>query len=103
MYLPSQTNAFRTYNITVNHRRFFLNTTKGHPARFNDKTLVLFDDLVNQLHNSKFDDVHEFTLMDFDQEGKITEVKYKGCYFWDTEGTLACFKGWYQSAWDFKL
>ena len=33
----------RTYNITVNHRRKILNTTHGHPARFNDKTLVLFD------------------------------------------------------------
>ena len=47
----------RTYNMTVNHRRRILNTTKGHPARFNDKTLVLFDLLVNQIHDGKFDDI----------------------------------------------
>lgn len=49
----------RTYSMTVNHRRRILNTTKGHPARFNDKILVLFDDLINQLHDGKFDDVHK--------------------------------------------
>lgn len=30
----------RTYNMTVNHRRRILSTTKGHPSRWNDKTLV---------------------------------------------------------------
>ena len=70
----------KTYNITVNHRRRILNTTKGHPARFNDKTLVLFDDLINKLHNGKYDDLHNFTLMAFDPDGKLREVKYKGCY-----------------------
>ena len=59
----------RTYNMTVNHRRRILNTTKGHPARCNDKTLVLFNDLINQLHDGKFDDVQKFTLMAFNQEG----------------------------------
>jgi hypothetical protein len=34
----------RTYNMTVNHRRQILSTTRGHPARWNDKTLVLFDE-----------------------------------------------------------
>ena len=52
----------RTYNMTVNHRRRILNTTKGHPARFNDKTLVLFDLLVNQIHDGKVDDSKEVTL-----------------------------------------
>ena len=61
----------------MNHSCIILKTTKGHPARFNDKTLVLFDDLTNQPHDIKFDDVHEFTLMDFDREGDITDVKYK--------------------------
>ena len=33
----------RTYNLTVNHRRRILSSTRGHPGHWNDKTLVLFD------------------------------------------------------------
>ncbi len=36
----------RAFNITVNHRRRILYTTKGHPGRWNDKTLVQFDRLL---------------------------------------------------------
>jgi hypothetical protein len=32
-----------TFNVTVNHRRPILSCTDGHPARWNDKTLILFD------------------------------------------------------------
>ena len=32
----------RSYNLTCNHRRQILHTTSGHPARWNDKTIVLF-------------------------------------------------------------
>jgi hypothetical protein len=39
----------RTYNITVNHRRQILATTTGHPARWNDKTLALFDNFMTDL------------------------------------------------------
>jgi hypothetical protein len=40
---PKQSLPARTYNICVNHRGKILSSTKGHPARWNDKTLVLFD------------------------------------------------------------
>lgn len=33
----------RTYNLTVNHRRQILNSTTGHPGRWNDKAVVRFD------------------------------------------------------------
>ena len=33
-----------TYNLTVNHWRRILSSTKGHPASFNDKTLITYDD-----------------------------------------------------------
>jgi hypothetical protein len=36
----------RAFNITVNNRRRILATTTGHPARWNDKTIVLFDNFV---------------------------------------------------------
>ena len=61
----------RTYNITVNHRRRILNSTRGHPAWFNDKTLVLFDKLINDIHDGKYNNTHHFTLMDYDKDGNI--------------------------------
>ena len=36
----------RNYNATVTHYRQILGTTCGHPGTWNDKTLVLFDDLI---------------------------------------------------------
>ena len=44
----------RTYNITVNHRRRILSSTSGHPARFNDKTLVIFDEFCKKLKNGGY-------------------------------------------------
>lgn len=35
-----------THNLTCNHRMRILSSTKGYTARFNDKTLVQFDDFV---------------------------------------------------------
>ena len=39
----------RSYNICVNHRRQILHTTKGHPSRWNDKTLATFDTFVMKI------------------------------------------------------
>mmetsp|Transcript_15157 Transcript_15157/g.21613 ORF Transcript_15157/g.21613 Transcript_15157/m.21613 type:complete len:311 (+) Transcript_15157:55-987(+) len=43
----------RTYNTTVDHHRRFLNVTPGHPGRWNDKTLVLFDQYVQKIRNGE--------------------------------------------------
>ena len=43
----------RTYNATVDHHRKFLNVTPGHPGRWNDKTLVLFDEYVQKIRNGE--------------------------------------------------
>jgi hypothetical protein len=40
---PKESCPARTYNIIVNHRRQILSSTSGHPSRWNDKTLTLFD------------------------------------------------------------
>jgi len=40
----------RTFNLTVNHRRRILSTTIGMPGRWNDKTVVLFDDFVRGIY-----------------------------------------------------
>jgi hypothetical protein len=43
----------RTYNISVNHRRRILSTTTGHPSRWNDKTLILYDTFARGIHDGK--------------------------------------------------
>ena len=40
---PKIAGTARTYNATVNHRRRILHTTGGHPCRWNNKILILFD------------------------------------------------------------
>ena len=70
----------RTYNLTCNHRRKILHTTCGHPSRFNDKTLICFDDFVQGLKNGVYNEKHEFELYDFDEEDNVIVVKYSGCY-----------------------
>ena len=70
----------RTYNLTVNHRRRILSSTFGHPARFNDKTLIIYDKFVNKLKKGNFDNEFEFKLYDYDKNEQEIKVKYKGCY-----------------------
>ena len=41
----------RTYNMTVNHCHQILGSTSGHPATWNDKTLILFDELVSNVND----------------------------------------------------
>ena len=36
----------RTYNISVNHRRDILHSTRGHPASWSDKMLQRFDNFM---------------------------------------------------------
>ena len=42
--------TLRKYNLTCNHRRKILHTTEGHPARWNDKTLIRSDNFMSELH-----------------------------------------------------
>lgn len=68
----------RTYNITVNHRRRILSSTTGHPARWNNKTLILFDDFVVGLHEGRNLDDFTFELYERDARGNIVSAKYRG-------------------------
>jgi hypothetical protein len=70
----------RTYNITVNHRRQILYTTRGHPARWNDKTLALFDELIMNVKNGKILSDYEFSLFENDEEENIQQQQYNGCW-----------------------
>ena len=82
------THTARTYNITVNHRRRILSSTKGHPARFNDKTLCLFDDFINRLKTGAYDSKFHFDLFDYAENGETKVVKYAGCYLIVDNGYL---------------
>lgn len=78
----------RTYNITVNHRRRIISSTTGHPARWNDKTLVRYDKLAVDMKNGEV--LHDlcFELYDYDENGSIVKVKYKGGWLLVDNGYL---------------
>lgn len=70
----------RTYNLTVNHRRKILHSTGGGPGRWNDKTLVLFDDFIRGIrHGEHLKDV-EFELFERGGNGEVVTVRYTGGY-----------------------
>ena len=79
----------RTYNIIVNHRRRIIDSTHGHPARWNDKTLILYHDFACDLHNSKILQDVEFDLLEKDGDGVVHSQKYKGAWMIVDNGYLA--------------
>jgi hypothetical protein len=70
----------RTYNVIVNHQQQSLFTTRGHPASWNDKTVILFDKFVHGIHDIKKLSNLEFTFCERDASGNVVKQKYKGCW-----------------------
>ena len=81
-------NTARTYNVTVNHRRRILSATGGHPATWNDKTLVLFDDFARGIHDGKILNDLDFELFELNEEGEVVAAKYQGCWLLVDNGYL---------------
>ena len=79
----------RTYNVTVDHSRRILGSTFGHPGTWNDKTLVLFDELICNVKNGNIPDDFEFKLYEKDMNNNIVEVTYKGVWFMVDNGYLS--------------
>ena len=71
----------RTYNVTVTHSPQIIGSTSGHPATFNDKTLIMFDRLLSNTHRGESNHDHVFSLLEKDKDGNIVEVEYFGCWF----------------------
>ena len=46
----------RSYSATVTHCRYKLGTTCGHPAKWNNKIIILYNELVKRVHQGKFFD-----------------------------------------------
>ena len=78
----------RTYNVTVDHSRRILGSTTGHPDTWNDKMLVLFDDLICNVHHGKLYKDYEFKLYEKDVNGKVHQIEYKGVWCMVDNGYL---------------
>ncbi|KAG7363898.1 hypothetical protein IV203_037100 [Nitzschia inconspicua] len=69
----------KTYNIVTSHRRKIFSTTDGHPARWNDKTLVRYDDMASTLHDGTNPLCNLiFELYAYDENDLIIKERYKG-------------------------
>ena len=55
----------RNYNATVAHWKQILGTTFGHPGTGNDKSLILFDELIKNIHEGKLMADNEFKQIEF--------------------------------------
>lgn len=84
LHIPS-----RSYNITVSHSRQILYSTSGHPSTWNDKSIVLFDTLIRGVHDGDIHSDYEFELLEYDNNGNIVKVIYKGVWFIVDNGYLS--------------
>ena len=78
----------RTFNLSANHRRCILATTKGHPGSWKDKTLVLFDSFLSDVKHGRIFQDNEFELFE-ERHGKVISVKYCGVWFIVDNGYLS--------------
>ena len=78
----------RSYNLTCNHRRQILHTTPGHPARWNDKTIVLYDSLAKGLKNGTIMQDNIFELFERSDTNEIVTKKYRGAWLVVDNGYL---------------
>ena len=78
----------RSYNLTCNHRRKILHTTGGSPARWNDKTIVLFDKLALDLQKGRVLNDNIFELYQRNVHGEVIKVKYSGAWLLVDNGYL---------------
>ena len=85
---PKLSYPARTYNLTVTHTRQILGSTTGHPSTWNDKTIVLFDPLISNVHDGIIPEDFNFSLFEKDIDGNIIEVTYYGVWFMVDNGYL---------------
>jgi len=78
----------RSFNLTCNHRRESLHTTCGHPDQWNDKTIVLYDELARGLKNGELLTDNTFELFERGATGDIIKVKYCGAWLVVDNGYL---------------
>lgn len=73
----------RSFNSTCNHRRQILHTTGGHPARWNDKTIILYDKIAVGLRTGELLNDNTFELFDRDTNGNVIKLSIEELgYLW---------------------
>jgi hypothetical protein len=70
----------RTFNITVNHRKQILHTSRGGPGSWNDQTMVRRDTFIQGMYDGKHLSDVEFELKERDSTGEVRLVAYQGAY-----------------------
>ena len=70
----------RTYNISVTGTRRILSSTGGHPSRWNDKSIVMFDDFLTSVKDGNILDDVTFTLYEYDSNRNIIKRNYSGAW-----------------------
>ena len=70
----------RTFNVVVNNRREIIYTTPGYPARWNDKTLALFDEFLKGIQSGDLLSDCGFELFEYDENKVIRRQQYNGCW-----------------------
>ena len=75
--------------MTVTHWQQILGSTSVHPATWNDKTIVLYDEFVRGVNNGEIFYENEFTLLEYDKNYNVIEVEYKGAWFMLDNGYLS--------------
>ena len=78
----------RNYNATVTHSHQILGTTCGHPGTWNDKTLIMYDELIRGVKEGGLYSKNEFKLFELDQDKNEVEVTYQGAWFIVDNGYL---------------
>ena len=63
--------TWRTFNVVVNNRREIIHTTTGYPARWNDKSLVLFDEFLKVIQSGDLLNDCGFELLEYDENKVI--------------------------------
>lgn len=73
----------RAYNTFVTHERQAMSSTRGHPAQFNDQTLIRHDEFANLVKQGRLfgdDEIFYFQLKEYCDDGSIRTVWYRGYY-----------------------
>ncbi len=70
----------RTFNLTANHRRRILHTTRGGPGRWNDQTMVTYDTFITGMHEGTALSEVCFQLYEYNEEGDVFLRDYTGAY-----------------------
>ena len=64
-------------DATVTHCRKILGTEFGHPPTWNDKTIILRNELIRGAHEGKLFNDHKFTLLECDAAGEVVEQQHQ--------------------------